>query len=114
MPLVHDILQRYPPNYKRSAMIPLLDVAQQQNQGYLSVQLMNKVAEMLEVAPIRVYEVATFYSMFNRVKMGRYHVMVGLSLHSSRVSDLSHGVVTSTPGCQICHMDHTGCHQLLF
>lgn len=56
MPLVHSILQRYPPNYKRSAMIPLLDVAQQQNDGFLSVQVMNKVAEMLEVAPIRVYE----------------------------------------------------------
>lgn len=76
MPLVHKILERYPPNYKRSAMIPLLDVAQQQNKGYLSVQVMNKVAEILEVAPIRVYEVATFYSMFNRVKTGKYHVMV--------------------------------------
>ena len=57
MPLVHQILERYPPNYKRSAMIPLLDVAQQQNKGYLSVQVMNHVAEILEVAPIRVYEV---------------------------------------------------------
>ena len=76
MPIVHKILERYPPNYKRSAMIPLLDVAQQANQGYLSVQAMNRVAEMLEVAPIRVYEVATFYSMFNRTKVGKYHVMV--------------------------------------
>ena len=76
MPTVHKILERYPPNYKRSAMIPLLDVAQQANQGYLSVQAMNRVAEMLEVAPIRVYEVATFYSMFNRTKVGKYHVMV--------------------------------------
>ena len=76
MPKVHQILERYPPNYKRSAMIPLLDVAQQQNEGYLSVQAMNRVAEMLEVAPIRVYEVATFYSMFNRTKVGKYHVMV--------------------------------------
>jgi NADH dehydrogenase (ubiquinone) flavoprotein 2 len=76
MPTVREILQRYPPNYKRSAMIPLLDVAQQQNDGFLSVQVMNGVAELLEVAPIRVYEVATFYSMFNRVPMGKYHVMV--------------------------------------
>ena len=76
MPQVRKILERYPPNYKRSAMIPLLDVAQQQNDGYLSVQVMNRVAEILEVAPIRVYEVATFYSMFNRTKMGKYHVMV--------------------------------------
>lgn len=76
MPKVNQILQRYPPNYKRSAMIPLLDVAQQQNAGFLSVPVMNRVAEMLEVAPIRVYEVATFYSMFNRNKVGKYHVMV--------------------------------------
>jgi len=73
---VQTILKRYPPNYKRSAMIPLLDVAQQQNAGYLTVSVMNHIAELLEVAPIRVYEVATFYSMFNRSKVGSYHVMV--------------------------------------
>ena len=76
MPKVEEILARYPSNYKRSAMIPLLDVAQQQNAGHLSISVMNKVAEILEVAPIRVYEVATFYSMFNRQKMGKLHVMV--------------------------------------
>ena len=73
---MREILERYPPNYKRSAMIQLLDVAQQQNGGYLSVQVMNRVAEILEVAPIRVFEVATFYSMFNRQPVGKYHVMV--------------------------------------
>jgi NADH dehydrogenase (ubiquinone) flavoprotein 2 len=57
-------------------MIPLLDVAQQQNNGFLSVQVMNGIADLLDVAPIRVYEVATFYSMFNRVPVGKYHVMV--------------------------------------
>ena len=56
---VQTILKRYPPNYKRSAMIPLLDVAQQQNAGYLTVPVMNHIAELLEVAPIRVYEVAS-------------------------------------------------------
>ena len=73
---VKEILARYPSNYKRSAMIPLLDLAQQQNGGHLSLPLMNHIAELLEVAPIRVYEVATFYSMFNRQKMGKLHVMV--------------------------------------
>ena len=76
MPKVEEIIARYPSNYKRSAMIPLLDIAQQQNAGHLSISVMNKVAEILEVAPIRVYEVATFYSMFNRQKMGKLHVMV--------------------------------------
>lgn len=75
-PKVDAILKRYPSNYKRSAMIPLLDLAQQQNDGHLTLATMNHVAEILEVAPIRVYEVATFYSMFNRQKMGKLHVMV--------------------------------------
>ena len=75
-PKVDAILARYPSNYKRSAMIPLLDLAQQQNDGHLTLATMNHVAEILEVAPICVYEVATFYSMFNRQKMGKLHVMV--------------------------------------
>lgn len=69
-------MSRYPTNYKQSAVIPLLDLAQQQNSGWLSLNAMNKVAEVLGMAPIRVYEVATFYTMFNRTKMGKYHVMV--------------------------------------
>lgn len=73
---VAEILSHYPSNYKRSACIPLLDLAQQQNNGWLTLSAMNKVAEILGVAEIRVYEVATFYSMFNRGKVGRYHVMV--------------------------------------
>lgn len=73
---VAEVLSRYPPNYKRSACIPLLDLAQQQNNGWLTLSAMNKVAEILGVAEIRVYEVATFYSMFNRSKVGRYHVMI--------------------------------------
>ncbi|KAG9142909.1 hypothetical protein Leryth_016283 [Lithospermum erythrorhizon] len=73
---VSEILSHYPSNYKRSACIPLLDLAQQQNGGWLPVSAMNEVARIIEVAPIRVYEVATFYSMFNRTKVGRYHLLV--------------------------------------
>ena len=69
-------MARYPDNYKASAVIPVLDLAQQQNDGWLSLAAMNGVAAVLGMAPIRVYEVATFYTMFNRSKMGRYHVMV--------------------------------------
>lgn len=76
MPKVNEILSHYPSNYKQSAVIPLLDLAQQQGNGHLTVQAMNKVAEMLEIAPMRVYEVATFYTMFNRTPVGKYHVMV--------------------------------------
>ena len=73
---VKEILTRYPSNYKQSAVIPLLDLAQQQNEGWLPLAALNYVAKMLEVPPIRVYEVATFYTMFNRSKIGKYHVMV--------------------------------------
>ncbi|KAI4364079.1 hypothetical protein MLD38_020217 [Melastoma candidum] len=73
---VKEILSHYPSNYKQSAVIPLLDLAQQQHGGWLPVSAMNAVAKVIEVAPIRVYEVATFYSMFNRAKVGKYHLLV--------------------------------------
>jgi hypothetical protein len=73
---VNDIIARYPPNYKASAVIPVLDVTQQQNGGWLSLAAMNRVAKLLEMPPIRVYEVATFYTMFNRTKIGKYHVLI--------------------------------------
>ena len=77
MPTVREILQRYPPNYKRSAIDPLLGRrAATKRRLPLRAGDERGVAELLEVAPIRVYEVATFYSMFNRVPMGKYHVMV--------------------------------------
>ncbi len=56
-PQVADIMSRYPTNYKQSAVIPALDLAQQQNGGWLSLAAMNRVANILEMAPIRVYEV---------------------------------------------------------
>ncbi|KAH7445762.1 hypothetical protein KP509_01G023000 [Ceratopteris richardii] len=71
-----EIMSHYPANYKQSAVIPLLDLAQQQHGGWLTISAMNKVAEILGMAPIRVYEVATFYSMFNRTKVGKYHLLV--------------------------------------
>ena len=51
-----EIISHYPRNYKASAVIPLLTLAQTQNQGWLPLAAMNKVAEILEMAPIRVYE----------------------------------------------------------
>lgn len=70
------VLKRYPKNYAASAVIPLLDIAQRQNGGWLPLAAMNKVARVLEMAPIRVYEVASFYTMFNRDKIGKYNVQV--------------------------------------
>ncbi|CAN1270807.1 NADH dehydrogenase [ubiquinone] flavoprotein 2, mitochondrial [Linum perenne] len=73
---VKEIISHYPSNYKQSAVIPLLDLAQQQHGGWLPVSAMDAVAKVIGVAPIRVYEVATFYSMFNRTPVGKYHLLV--------------------------------------
>lgn len=60
------IMSRYPPQYKKAAVIPLLDLGQRQNQGWTSISVMNEIARLLEMNPMRVYEVASFYTMFNR------------------------------------------------
>eukprot|EP01036_Dinobryon_divergens_P031493 gene31495-40900_t len=66
---VELILGRYPANYKQAGIIPLLDLAQRQCGGWLPLAAMDKVAKIVGVSPIRVYEVATFYTMFNREKI---------------------------------------------
>lgn len=53
--------------------MPLLDVGQRQH-GFTSISVMNEVARLLEMPPMRVYEVATFYTMYNRTPVGKYHV----------------------------------------
>lgn len=73
---VELILSRYPSNYRKSAMIPLLFLAQKQNGNFLSLGAMQKVAEILDVPPVDVYEVASFYTMFNREPVGRFHLQV--------------------------------------
>ncbi|GHJ85640.1 hypothetical protein NliqN6_2042 [Naganishia liquefaciens] len=64
--LADEIISRYPPQYKKAAVIPLLDLGQRQNKGWTSISVMNHVAEVLEMPRMRVYEVATFYTMYNR------------------------------------------------
>jgi NADH dehydrogenase (ubiquinone) flavoprotein 2 len=64
-----EIISHYPPQYKKAAVIPLLDLGQRQNKGWTSISVMNHVAKLLEIPPMRVYEVATFYTMFNRLGM---------------------------------------------
>jgi NADH dehydrogenase (ubiquinone) flavoprotein 2 len=71
-----QILKQYPPQYKKAAVLPLLHLGQKQNNGWTSLPVMNKVAEVLEIPPMRVYEVATFYTMFNRQPIGKFHVQV--------------------------------------
>merc|ERR1719242_2531887 len=85
---IRKILKKYPLNYKQSACIPLLWIAQENNENWVSLAAMNKIAEILEIHPMRVYEVATFYTMFNRQKIGKYHLQVcGTTLCMVRGSD---------------------------
>ncbi|CAO1427905.1 unnamed protein product [Diamesa hyperborea] len=72
---IKAVLNIYPEGHKRGAMIPLLDLAQRQ-QGWLPISAMHKVAEILELPNMRVYEVATFYTMFLRKPTGTYHIQV--------------------------------------
>lgn len=72
---VSAILNIYPEGHKRGAMIPLLDLAQRQH-GWLPISAMHKVAEILGLPNMRVYEVATFYTMFMRKPTGTYHIQV--------------------------------------
>lgn len=71
-----DIISKYPPQYKKAAVIPLLHLAQKQNDNWVSISAMNHVADVLEMPPMRVYEVATFYTMFNRSPVGKFFVQV--------------------------------------
>jgi NADH:ubiquinone oxidoreductase subunit E len=63
---IEDVLSKYPSNYPMSAAIPVLWIAQKQHGGWLPLAAMNATAEVCKMAPILVYEVATFYTMFNR------------------------------------------------
>uniref|UniRef100_A0A672QN34 NADH dehydrogenase [ubiquinone] flavoprotein 2, mitochondrial n=1 Tax=Sinocyclocheilus grahami TaxID=75366 RepID=A0A672QN34_SINGR len=87
MKRVDAIINNYPEGHKAAATIPVLDLAQRQH-GWLPISAMNKVAEILGVAPMRVYEVATFYTMFLREPVGKYHVQI----------------CTTTP-CMLCDSD---------
>ena len=67
---------KFPAGRQRSAVISALRAAQEQNQGHLTPALMDAVAEYLKLPPIQVYEVASFYSMFETHPCGRHHVSV--------------------------------------
>jgi NADH-quinone oxidoreductase subunit E len=70
------VMAKYPAGRQKSAVLALLDLAQRQNGGWLSRAAMDHVAGALDMAPIRVYEVATFYTMFNLKPVGRHLVQV--------------------------------------
>lgn len=75
-----DWLKRFPENQKRSAVIEILKLVQKENGGYLNEELIGFVADYLNIPKIFAYEVATFYSMFDLNKVGRYKVCFCVSV----------------------------------
>ena len=69
---VQSMIDRYPEGKQKSALIPLLHLAQQEFGGWLSAETMDYVASLLSIEPIEVYEVATFYSMYNLQPVGKH------------------------------------------
>jgi len=73
---IEDWLKRYPADKKKSAVLAALRAAQHQNNGFLTTELMDAVADYLELSKIEVYEVASFYSMYELSPVARHNVAV--------------------------------------
>ena len=69
---VNELMSHYPQGKQKSALLPVLHLAQQEFGGWLDVGTMDYVASLLQLQPIEVYEVATFYSMYNLKPVGKY------------------------------------------
>ena len=67
-----EIIASYPEGKQKSALLPILHLAQEENNGWLSAEAMDYIAGLLQIKPIEVYEVATFYSMYNLKPVGKY------------------------------------------
>lgn len=70
-----EICKKYPADKRSSAVMPLLHIVQEQS-GWISTEAMNYVAKFLDMLPIKVYEVATFYTMYNKKPVGKYLIQV--------------------------------------
>lgn len=73
---VKAFIAKYPKGRQQSAVMPLLDLAQRQNKGWICQEAIEHIAEILDVPPIRVHEVASFYSMYNLQPVGDYLIQV--------------------------------------
>ncbi|MBS0272195.1 MAG: NADH-quinone oxidoreductase subunit NuoE [Proteobacteria bacterium] len=73
---VQEIISRYPEGRQASAILPLFELAQRQNGGWLPKSAIEKITEMLGLPTIRGYEVATFYTLFNLEPVGKYHIQI--------------------------------------
>jgi NADH-quinone oxidoreductase E subunit len=73
---MEKILKKYPEKNKKSAVMPLLYLAQKQNQNWIPLVAMKYIAKLLSISYINVYEVATFYTMYNLAPVGKYFIQV--------------------------------------
>jgi len=69
---INELMSHYPEDKKKSALLPILHEVQDAHDNWLSTELMDKVAEILQILPIEVYEVVSFYSMYNQRPIGKY------------------------------------------
>ena len=74
--IANDIIKNYPSGKQQSAVMPLLNIAQKQNDNWIPLAAMKYIAKYLNMPYIKVYEVATFYSMYNLAPVGRYFFQV--------------------------------------
>ncbi len=72
MSRINELISHYPEDKRKSALLPVLHEVQDAHENWLSIELQNKVAEILHIKPIEVYEVVTFYSMYNQRPTGKY------------------------------------------
>ena len=73
---IDEWIAKYPPEWRQSAVMAALMLVQEDNGGYLTTELLDRVAAYLDMAPIAVYEVASFYSMYERKPVGKHKVCV--------------------------------------
>ena len=99
---VQKLINNYPKGRQQSAVIPILDLAQRQNNGWLNQCSIEKVAETLNMSVIRVMEVATFYSMFNLEPIGKNFIQICRTTPCwLRGSDKLTEVAKKSTGCNI-------------
>jgi len=72
MARINELISHYPADKRKSALLPVLHEVQDAHDNWLSIELQDKVAEILQIKPIEVYEVASFYTMFNRRPVGKF------------------------------------------
>ena len=100
---INDILKVYPETKKRSAVMPLLYLAQRQNNNWIPLAAIKLIAEMLNTTYIKVYEIATFYSMYNLAPVGKYFVQVCTTTPcmirgSGKIVETCKKVISKKPG----------------